>query len=338
MADPLATVAEKLAALTNPATYGAGIPDVRCIETHFAWVFLAGDDVYKLKKPIRAPDLDLSALDQRFRNCNEELRLNRELAPDVYLGLASLVRRNGRIRLGGDGEVIDWLVHLRRLPEARMLDRAMATGSVDDAAIDAAARVLIAFYQHQPPVVIPPDAYVRRIHDQIEANYAELRSPDLGLDRSQVDALAGRQLAALAAVTPMLAWRAGQRRIIEVHGDLRPEHVCLGPPATLIDRLEFSRDLRVMDPYEELAYFHVECREAGAAWVGGRFLSLYRSTTADPVPDALYLFYQSHRATTRAKIIAWHLRDPDFRARQPWPALAQRYLLGAQELLSSTPG
>jgi aminoglycoside phosphotransferase family enzyme len=108
------------------------------------------------------------------------------------------------------------------------------------------------------------------------------------------------------------------------------------PPA-IIDRLEFSRDLRVMDPCEELAYFAVECGLAGAAWIGDRFFAVYRSATADPITEALYRLYQSHRAATRGKIVAWHLRDPDFSSRQPWSALAGCYLGTALSLLQKNP-
>jgi len=328
--------ADKLAALMDPATYGAGAAGVRCIETHFAWVFLAGESVYKLKKPIRAPDLDLETLEQRHRNCSEELRLNRELSPEVYLGLVKLVRRtDGTLGLRegeGEGEALDWLVRMRRLPEDQMLDRTLAEHRVPGDGLDAAARVLISFYRRQQPVEITPEAYVRRMHDQVADNRTQLRMKDLGLDRTLVDEVCRCQLEALDGLAGALADRAREQRIIEVHGDLRPEHVCLAPPA-LIDRLEFSRDLRVMDPCEELAYFYVECRAAGAAWIGDRVTALYAEMTGDTLPGTLYRFYQSHRAATRGKIIAWHVRDPEFEVRQPWSDIATQYPRASLERL-----
>ena len=332
------SVAEKLEALSTPATYGPGTGPVTVIETHFAWVFQAGDSVYKLKKPIRAPDLELDSLPKRFRNCSEELRLNRELSPEVYVGLASLVRgADGKLYLGEEGVVVDWLVQMHRLPEENMLDRAIAAGRIPTAAVDAAAHLLAAFYLRQPPIEMTGQAYVQRLQAQIEANRVELLAADLHLEAPLVEAHIQSHRATLALLHPHLVARAEQRRLIEVHGDLRPEHVCLASPPAIIDRLEFSRDLRVMDPCEELAYFAVECRVAGAAWVGDRFYAVYRSDTGDPIPDAVYWLYQSLRAAARGKIVAWHLRDPDFSSRQPWSALAGRYLQEARECLGRSP-
>ncbi|MEY4931967.1 MAG: hypothetical protein RLZZ403_287, partial [Pseudomonadota bacterium] len=220
-----------------------------------------------------------------------------------------------------------------RLPESLMLDCAIAAGRVPREQIDAAAHLLIDFYRRQPPIGIAPDAYVQRLRQQIDTNRAELLAGDLGLDPAVVDRLIVQQRAALTKLHAEVAQRAVQRRIIEAHGDLRPEHVCLASPPAIIDRLEFSLDLRVLDPCEELAYFAIECSHAGAAWIGDRVLSLYRSAAADPIPDPVYRLYQSHRAATRAKIVAWHLRDPAFKARQPWSAIAGRYLSEALEYL-----
>jgi aminoglycoside phosphotransferase family enzyme len=182
-ADSAPSVAEKLEALSTPATYGPGTSDVTIIETHFAWVFQAGGSVYKLKKPIRAPDLELDSLPKRFHNCSEELRLNCELSPEVYVGLASLVRgADGRLRLGGEGVVVDWLVQMHRLPDESMLDRAIAAGRVRSGDVDAAAHLLASFYRRQSPIEMTGPAYVQRLRGQIEANRVELLAADLGLE------------------------------------------------------------------------------------------------------------------------------------------------------------
>ncbi len=331
-------VAEKLEVLSTPATYGAGIRDVKVIETHFAWLFLTESSVYKLKKPIRAPELDLETPAKRFHNCSEELRLNRALSPEVYLGIEKLVRgADGKLHLGGEGAVVDWLVQMRRLPEEQMLDRAIVAARVPGDTVDAVARLLTGYYRRQLPIDIAPQAYVQRLADQIDANRRELLAADLVLDGAVVEKVIAAQRAALEQLKGEVAARAAERRIIEAHGDLRPEHVCLAAPPAIIDRLEFSLDLRVMDPCEELAYFSLECRQAGAGWVGERVFSQYRRETGDPISDALYALYQSHRAATRAKIVAWHLRDPDFKSRQPWSAIAAQFLGTALDCLRARP-
>jgi aminoglycoside phosphotransferase family enzyme len=118
-----------------------------------------------------------------------------------------------------------------------------------------------------------------------------------------------------------------QGRIVEGHGDLRPEHVCLGPEPLFIDCLEFNRDWRVLDPADELAYLAMECEHAGAPWIGEVVFETYREATGDNPPLPLVRFYKAYRATVRAKLSAWHLKDhPDPADQGKWIARAQRYL------------
>ncbi|MFW6125464.1 MAG: hypothetical protein ACOC46_04885, partial [Pirellulales bacterium] len=114
-----------IALLSDPGTYGTAGP-VELRETHISHVFLAGDYAYKVKKPVKFDFLDFSTLQQRERYCGRELRLNRRLAPDVYLEVLPITLHDGGLRLDGDGEVVEWCLKMRRLPEAEMLDRRVA--------------------------------------------------------------------------------------------------------------------------------------------------------------------------------------------------------------------
>lgn len=124
----------------------------------------------------------------------------------------------------------------------------------------------------------------------------------------------------------ILEERARDGRIVEGHGDLRPEHVHLGPEPAVIDCIEFDRDLRVLDAVEELAFLAMECEDLGAAEVGAWFLEIYGRESSD-VPDSrLVEFYKSHRALTRAKLAAWHLEDPTVPDPERWRRRTRRYL------------
>jgi uncharacterized protein len=158
---------EKVALLGTPAAYPYRPLGVDVKETHMSWVFIAGDRVYKLKKPVRYPFLDFRMLAAREANCREEVRLNRRLAPDVYIGVLPLTKEHdGRLALAGRGEVIDWLVEMRRLPEGLMLDRAILENIMEhdrgDRRIDAVADLLIAFYRACPPADLSPLSYVQQ--------------------------------------------------------------------------------------------------------------------------------------------------------------------------------
>lgn len=322
-----ASLEEKVDALRSPRTYDEQPRYIKAIETHYAWVFLADDYAYKLKKPMRMAYLDLSELAARERNCAEELRLNRRLAPDVYLEIAALTRpADGAIHVGGPGIVLDWLVKMRRLPSALMLDCATVSGTIDEQALAAVGVILARFYQTQQRIEFAPRAYLARLSSQIRTDRTELLSPDLNIEPGLVESIAEAQSSACARLEQELMQRAQQKRIVEAHGDLRPEHICLSDPPCVIDSLEFSSDLRTLDPGEELAFLGVECDRLGSAWVGEAVLQAYCVQSGDPITPELMDFYRSRRATVRAKLVAWHLRDPAVRDLANWSLQAREYL------------
>ena len=324
-------LAEKVRALRLPATYAQHDVAIEAIETHFAWVFLVAGCAYKMKKPATYPGMDLRTLEARRASCLEELRLNRVLAPDVYLDVVPLVLdSNGQLRLGGEGSIVEWLVRMRRLPSALMLDRAIQAGTASPSALAAVGSLLVRFYGAQPRVPLDADQYVERIAAQIRADCHALFVPELRLDDHHVQSALTATWRAFAAVENELAARAREGRIVEAHGDLRPEHICLSDPPCVIDSLEFSKDLRTLDPAEELAYLWIECLQAGNAQAGDCVLDAYRRGSADPVGDRLLDFYRGRRAMVRAKIVAWHLNDPVVMNLAPWRDLAEDYLAHAE--------
>jgi uncharacterized protein len=325
-------LARKVRALQSAATYpDAWVAPVLSIETHFAWVFLAGDCAYKLKKPSGNPLNDLRSVDARRLSCEQELRLNRPLAGDIYLGVTPLVQGpDGALHVGGEGTVVDWLVHMRRLPATLMLDRAIAGGTALPARLSALGLWLGQFYRRQPPVPFDPDQYVERIAEQIRCDRHALFAAELQLDDHHVQAALAATWCAAARLEDELRERARAGRIVEAHGDLRPEHICLTDPPCVIDALEFSRDLRILDPAEELSYLWIECEQLGAAQAAAYVLEGYCRATRDPVSERLLNFYRARRAMVRAKITAWHLLDPAVMALAPWRELAHTYLTAAE--------
>ena len=318
---------EKLDFLSEPRHYPDRLTRVDIVETHFAWVFLTERYAYKMKKPLRRASMDYATLGKRELACRNELRLNRRLSPGVYLGVLALVRRrDGGLAFGRGREVVDWLVKMRRLPAARMLDRQIAQHTVTAADLDAVSATLAAFFGRARRRPLPPATYERRLRRRTLENARDLRAPDLRLNRTQISTVIRAQLAFLTGGASLLASRGARLR--DGHGDLRPEHVCLTVPPCVIDCLEFDRDLRRLDPAEEIAFLGLECAHLGASWVSDRLIQGYRTAMRDPVSDALVHFYMSQRAATRAKIAAWHVRDPRYERRR-WIARANAYLSDA---------
>lgn len=326
----------KVEFLSRPIAYAEAPGRVEVVETHMSWVFLTDRFAYKLKKPVCHELLDFRTLEARRRNCQAELRLNRRLAPTVYLGILPLTfaTRQG-LRLDGAGETVEWLVKMRRLPREAMLDQAIAAGDVSPAHLKGVGRLLTRFYQEAAPIEMAPAMYCGRFAAGIAANRRHLQESAYRLPLQQVERLSDFQASFVDSRAPLLGRRAEARHIVEAHGDLRPEHVCLGEPPEIIDCLEFNHDLRLLDPVDELSFLALECERLGATDIGTMVLGLYREATGDAPAEELIAFYKSYRACVRAKIAIWHLRDRDVRNPAKWPALAKTYLDIAAEYAAS---
>ena len=310
---------------------------VEIIETHFAWIFLAGERVYKFKKPLHQTSMDYRTLALRHRACRAELELNARLAPTVYRRIVALRRtRGGALTLrAGAGPIVEWLVQMRRLPAARLMDQAIGAQRVSARDLDQVMICLGTFFRRARRAPMSDRAYRRQLGGEIRTCARELQAADLALDRKRVKQVTGLQLKWLARHGRAVGGRG--RTLRDGHGDLRPEHVFLGAagyPACVIDCLEFDPRLRRLDPAEEMAFLALECARLGAARLGRGLLERYVGGLQDPIPPALWAFYMSRRALVRAQIAAWHLRDPEFSGQaRRWRLRAQSYLDDALRLI-----
>ena len=314
---------EKAALLARPATHGSDVASVETVETHMSLVFLAGPTVYKLKKPVVYPFLDFSTLAARERACRDELRLNRRLAPDVYLGLSKITREaDGTLALDGEGVVVDWLVRMRRLPAGHTLDRLIAEGTVTAAQVDTIGCVLARFYAGAERGRINADEYVRQLRSEHAISQAVIGGFEDGLATS----LLAEVQRFLDEDDALLRARVAKGRIVDGHGDLRPEHVWLNTPPLVIDCLEFNERLRQVDPFDEITYLGLECARLGAGWIGPRLLQALSSALDDAVDTRLLCFYARYRACVRARLALAHLAEPSPREPERWQPLARAYL------------
>jgi uncharacterized protein len=321
--DGRAGLAEKVARLRELCG-----PGDQAIETHFAWIFLIGDRALKLRKPVHRETMDYRTIERRRMDSEEDVRLNRRLAPDVYLRTLPLVRRaDGRILPGGAGEIVDWLVEMRRLDRRWFLDSALERGDVSRPMLERVADMLAAFYASAPPAISRPSEIGPRIAAQAAGNARAIEA----LDGPRSALLARLQRHALAALDHVLEARAAGGCIVEGHGDLRPEHIQLSDPPVVIDCLEFDRDLRVMDRAEELCVLEIECARIGHAATGEWLLRACLARLRDHAPEALLDFYRSHRAAHRAKLYVWRSAEPDDGSAQDWRSRAAEYLDSALE-------
>lgn len=317
----------KVAFLSKPGNYPRPVTRVQTRETHMSWVFLTDTEAWKLKKPVHYQHLDFSTPDARRKDCQEEVRLNRRLAADVYLGVVPLtLEAHGRLKLGGEGCPVDWLVRMRRLPMERMLDQAITDGTWTEEDIHKVGTLLARFYLGLPPVPMTGTQYRERLREDLIATQRELLRIRYHLPRELVKAATSRALRCIDRDAELLENRVLLRKIVEAHGDLRPEHICLQTEPVIVDCLEFNRDLRLLDSASELTFLALECERLGAPRVGELILQDYSNLTGDRPSARLLKFYKCYHASIRAKIAVWHLEDHTTRDPRKWLRRAVEYL------------
>ena len=326
------TFEQKVAALCRPETYAETPSRVEVVETHMSFVFLTPQHAYKLKKPVRYDFLDFSTPALRKLNCEEELRLNKRLASGVYLAVVSLFRiSGGPLRLGDDGRAVEWLVQMRRLPQHLMLDEKVRRGTLGERDLEALAERLARFYRACAPEPLTAAEYSERLRAEIDADLAALRAHATEIDPAAIYDLHAIQRSFLAHHSPLFEQRIREGRIVEGHGDLRPEHVCLLEAPVVFDCLEFNRKLRIVDAVDELAFLAMECERLGAAYAGTQLIAGYAARTGDAAAPRLIDFYKSRRASLRSRLSIMHIRELDRAASARWVTQARQYLRIALE-------
>lgn len=335
-----AELARKLDFLRRADAYPEPTHAVESIETHLSCVFLTDRHAYKLKKPVRLDYLDYSSTESRRRHCESEVLLNRRLANEVYLGVAPLTICADRFAIGAlepllapplqsetnraAQPIVDWLVVMRRLPRANMLDQRIQRGTVRAGELGPVLELLVDFYSCSDRAGLGDSEYLARLERDVLRYRDELGAPRFDLDGLRLNTLTALQLDVLRHEPALLAGRAA--RVVDAHGDLRPEHVLLETKPVVIDCLEFDRELRWLDPASELSFLALECEQLGAPSVGELILSRYSALSGDRPPRRLLDFYRAHHAMIRATLALWHLDDPTVDEHSKWAKKARTYL------------
>ncbi|WGD29204.1 AAA family ATPase [Ancylobacter sp. WKF20] len=326
------------ALLADPATHGLA-DTVSRIDTHGAAVFLAGHDVYKVKRAVRFPFMDLSTLDKRHAACARELEVNRATAPGLYLDLVPIRRDGAGLRLGGDkGTIVEWAVHMRRFDEHATLDR-LPADALTPALIDALARAVHAAHERAPRhVEVDSAGELAKVASGIVAGLRE--SPDI-FAPPRVAALATAFTDRLARLSPRLDRRARAGEVRRGHGDLHLRNIALinGAPV-LFDALEFDEALATTDRLYDLAFLLMDLGQRGLTLPANRLLNRYLAAGGDAPPydglAALPLFL-ALRAGIRAQVTAAALALRDGPAKRAAEAEALAYLGHAETALAPRP-
>lgn len=303
------------------------------IETHISWVFLRPGEVFKVKKPVDFGFLDFTELSSRERACRAEVELNARLAPGVYLGVVPVTRGEGGAHVfGGSGEVVDFAVHMRRLPVEARADLRLGAAQLRWEDVEALAVTLARFHARAVRGAdIREHGSVRAIARNVEENFAQAKAALRTLVPEATEReIEERQLRFLAQHADLFERRVAGDRICDGHGDLRLEHVYLqgGASPIVIDCIEFNERFRFADACADVAFLSMDFAFHERVDLKERFLAAYARESFDFDLYSVVDFYESYRAYVRAKVNALSLASAaSFEARQRLERQARRYLL-----------
>jgi aminoglycoside phosphotransferase family enzyme/predicted kinase len=302
--------------MLEPGFYPGRPEKVELRQTHISYVFLAGPEVYKIKKPVRFPFLDYSTLERRYHYCREEVRLNRRLAPGVYLGVVPILQAGGSFVLGDGasrrGEVCEYGVRMRRLPEERMLDRLVGASQATIGIVEAVADKLVEFHLSAAGEHAARYGSTERIAGRLAENFSAMER-FAGRTLSEGDSRLVREFSRgfLEHNAALFAKRVAEGRVREGHGDLRAEHICLTDRVVIFDCIEFDESLRYCDVASEVAFLAMDLDFLGAPELSQRFVERYGARSRDEDLPLLLSFYRCYRACVRGKVESLKSAEPE---------------------------
>ena len=300
--------------LRDPRCYPHPVDRLHVVETHISWVVLTGPFAYKIKKPVALGFLDFSTLAARRFYCDEELRLNRRLAADLYLEVVAISGSTERPAIGGPGPVLEYAVKMRQFREDGLLDRVQARGELLPAHIDALAEQIAAFHQScerasAGATLGSPETILQPARQNFEQALELLAEP---ADRACVERLLGWNESTGRALQAVFKNRQRDGFVRECHGDLHLGNVFLENEAIRIfDCIEFNANLRWIDVMSEIAFVVMDLWHRDHPDLARRFLNAYLEQTGDYAGLATLPFYLVYRAMVRAKVALIRSAQPD---------------------------
>ncbi len=315
---------ELIAGLMQTAAYSHPVDRVELIETHISSVLLAGEFAYKIKKPVNLGFVDFSTLARRRLYCEEEIRLNRRTAPQLYLDAVPITGTEAQPRIGGDGNVIEYAVRMRRFEDEALLDRRARRGELAADEIDRLAQAIADFHAVAARATREsgygtPD----RAIDWARENFSQLQARPLAGVQATLDQLLQWTEREFEGRRASMARRLEGGQVRECHGDLHLGNIVLlnGCP-TLFDAIEFNPQLRWIDVINDLAFAFMDLFDHGLERFAWRLLDRYLQATGEYAGLEVLRFYAVYRALVRAKVARIRADQPSISADEHAGALA----------------
>jgi len=299
-------------ALLKPEAYPHNPQKIELVQTQMSFLFLTGDYVYKIKKPVDLGYLDYTTLGKRHFFCHQELELNRRLCPDVYLEVAPVVRSEGQIRIDDEGETIEYAVKMRQLPRERMMDSLLPLGQVTEEMVENVAEKLAAFHDK---VRTSPNISVygklKAIITNTEENFTQTEKYiDISIPSSRYHHIKAYTDKFIKSNESLFDRRVKTGKIRDCHGDLHAAHICFSDGIHIYDCIEFNDRFRYGDVASEIAFLAMDIDRYQRADLSQAFVDAYVHISQDKEILQLLNFYKCYRAYVRGKVESFKFDDP----------------------------
>lgn len=321
-----ATLVEEM---KQPEFYGESVSQVRFLQTHISSVFLTGNRVYKLKKPLNFGFLDFSTLEQRERFCRAEVELNRRLAPSVYLDAVPITDDGERPTLQGEGEIVDWVVVMRQLDESLLGLNVWERGELEERHMDSLVEVLVPFYENAATGgKIDGYGEIAAIRVNTDENFAQTEEfVGKMITRERFNHICDWTDRFYSDQVELFESRVPEGRIRESHGDLHLGNIFFEDPPVVFDCIEFNERFRCGDVAVDVAFLAMDLDFHGRPELARRLINRYVDASGDGRLPELLDFYKCYRAYVRGKIACFTSTDPglDDGAKRAQRNRARRY-------------
>jgi len=304
---------ELVQALLNPKAYPeTPLQGIELVQTQMSFVFLTDDYVYKVKKPVNLGYVDYTTLDKRYFYCQREVKLNRRLCPDAYLGVVPITQDKGNISIEGRGEVIEYAVKIRRLPQEAMMDGLLANNQVSPQMLTNVAHKLAEFHQQaETNANISVFGDLDAITQNTEENFTQTEKYISNtISQEKYQHIKDYTDSFIEKNTSLFHKRITDGKIRDCHGDLHAAHICFTDGICIYDCIEFNDRFRYCDVASEVAFLAMDLDHYGRADLSQSFVNAYVAQSRDEELLRLLNFYKCYRAYVRGKVESFKLDDP----------------------------
>ncbi|MBI5748569.1 MAG: hypothetical protein HZA00_05535 [Nitrospinae bacterium] len=304
--------------MLNPDTYPFKPEKVDMLQTHISYLFIAGEYVYKVKKPVNFGFLDYSILEKRKFYCGQEIKLNSRLSPEIYLGVSEIVSDKSILSLDGKGEIEEYAIKMRRLPPDMMMDRMIFDKKIDRAIIKKIANKIAAFHQSADVNSdISKFGDIEIILKNVNENFLQTdKFIGISLTQDEYNLIKDFSYKFIDNNKPLLKKRVSENKIKDCHGDLRTEHICISDKIYIFDCIEFNDRFRYGDVASEAAFLAMDLDFLGEAPLSRYFVDSYIEISGDTAIYKIINFYKCYRAYVRGKVESFQLNDPNIQPKE----------------------